>query len=294
MEIAVLADIHSNHVALERCMRYAEERGIRQFLFLGDYVGEFAYPERTMELLRGYEEKYDCTFIRGNKENYWLSYRDRGEEGWLEYSSTTGALFYAYHHLSARTLHFFDSLPVSRKLQYGGLPTLLVCHGSPDSVRGHMLPGNEETKSVLESSEVDVILYGHTHVQGKTLHKGKVALNPGSVGVPLRADGKTQFMILHGEEAQWREEFISLEYDRERVIRELYASELMERAPYWCMITERLLRNELPEEVAHARILERVMELCRKDTGECSWPDIPEKYWKQAVEQLLGASCSGG
>ena len=33
MEIAVLADIHSNYVALERCMRYAEERGIRQFLF---------------------------------------------------------------------------------------------------------------------------------------------------------------------------------------------------------------------------------------------------------------------
>lgn len=40
MEIAVLADIHSNHIALERCMGHALERGIRKFLFLGDYIGE--------------------------------------------------------------------------------------------------------------------------------------------------------------------------------------------------------------------------------------------------------------
>ena len=47
MEIAVLADIHSNYVALETCMRFALKRGIRKFLFLGDYIGEMAYPERT-------------------------------------------------------------------------------------------------------------------------------------------------------------------------------------------------------------------------------------------------------
>lgn len=292
MEIAVLADIHSNYVALEECMRYAQERGIRSFLFLGDYVGEFAYPERTMELLRKYDEVYDCTFIRGNKENYWLGYRDNGEKGWLEHNSTTGALYYAYHHLTKGDLQFFENLPVARKLQYGELPTLIACHGSPTDVRGHMLPGNEETKSILEASEVDLILYAHTHIQGKTEHMGKTALNPGAVGMPLKADGRTQFMILHGEQGRWQEEFISLEYDRERVIRELYASGLMERAPYWCMITECLLRNELPEEIAHARILEQVMTLCRQDTGECNWPNIPERYWEQAVKQLLYQRCS--
>lgn len=287
MEIAVLADIHSNYVALERCMCYAEKRGIRRFLFLGDYIGEFAYPERTMELLRRYNREYDCTFIRGNKEDYWLDYRNNGEQGWLEYNSTTGALYYAYHHLGRKDLQFFDSLPVARKLQYGEMPTLIACHGSPTRVRGNMLPGNTETKKTLEASEVDLILYAHTHIQGKTVHRGKMALNPGAVGVPLKADGKTQFMILHGEQGHWQEEFISLEYDRERVIRELYSSGLMERAPYWCMITERLLRNDLPEGIAHSRILERVMTLCEKETGKCNWPDIPERYWEHAMGQLL-------
>ena len=85
MELAVLADIHSNYIALERCMEYALNRGIFHFWFLGEYIGELAYPERTMELLGQYSEKYDCVFIRGNKENYWLKYRDGGEQGWPEY-----------------------------------------------------------------------------------------------------------------------------------------------------------------------------------------------------------------
>lgn len=286
MELAVLADIHSNYVALAQCMEYAMERGIRSFLFLGDYIGEFAYPERTMELLREYDGKYDCTFIRGNKEEYWLGYRDGGEQGWQEYSSTTGALYYAYRRLTEQDLKFFESLPFARKLQYSELPTLIACHGSPTSVRGQMLPGNEESKKVLEVSEVDWILYAHTHIQGKTVYKGKTALNPGSVGVPLKAGSKTQFTILHGEKGNWKEEFISLDYDRERVIRELYESGLMERAPYWCKMTELLLRNRLPEGIAHARLLERTMALCERETGACRWPDIPERYWEEALAEI--------
>lgn len=287
MEIAVLADIHSNYIALERCMEYALNRGIVHFLFLGDYIGELAYPERTMELLRQYNEKYDCVFIRGNKENYWLNYRDNGEQGWPEYNSTTGALYYAYHHLEKRDLDFFEGLPIARKLQYDYLPTLIACHGSPTDVRGEMRPGNQESRRVLEASEVSYILYGHTHIQGKTEHQGKAAVNPGSVGVALKAGAKAQFAILHGREGGWREEFISLDYDRERAVRELYESGLAERAPYWCLITERLFDGDVEEEVGHAEALFRAMELCRQDTGVCSWPDIPEKYWEQAVKELF-------
>lgn len=285
MEIAVLADIHSNYVALETCMAYALGRGIKSFLFLGDYIGEFAYPERTMALLREYAAKYDCMFIRGNKEEYWLEYRREGERGWEEYSSTTGALYYAYRHLTQEDLCFFEELPYAAKLQYAEAPTLIACHGSLTGVRGNMLPGNDETKKALESTDVDYILYGHTHIQGKTVHKGKVAINPGAVGVPLRAQGKTQFAILHGEREGWSEELVSLEYDRERVVRELAEAGLTQRAPYWCKITELLMHNRLPEEVAHMRILQKAMLLCEKENGVCVWPDIPEHCWEAALKE---------
>lgn len=286
MELAVLADIHSNHVALERCMGYALERGIAHFLFLGDYIGEFAYPERTMALLREYRRAYDCVFIRGNKEEYWSEYRDGGEKGWAEFGSGTGALYYAYHHLTQEDMAFFDSLPISRRLQYEGLPALIACHGSPTGVRGNMRPGNGETKRVLEASEEKLILYAHTHIQGKTVHMGKTALNPGAVGVPLQADGKTQFAILRGSGGVLSEEFVSLDYDRERVIRELYESGLMARAPYWCRVTEHLLRGDTSEEITHVRMLEHAMSLCEQETGELCWPGIPEKYWEQAAREL--------
>ncbi len=51
MDIAVLADIHGNYIALDKCIKYAEKRNIDTFLFLGDYVGELAYPEKAMGML---------------------------------------------------------------------------------------------------------------------------------------------------------------------------------------------------------------------------------------------------
>ena len=155
MELAVLADIHSNHVALEKCMEYALERGISDFLFLGDYLGEFAYPERTMDLLYQYDREYHCTFICGNKEEYWLKYRKREKDYWQEISSTTGMLYYSYSHVRERDFNFFEKLRLAQKLQYVSLPTLIACHGSPFSTRSGMRPGNEESKRILEQIEVD-------------------------------------------------------------------------------------------------------------------------------------------
>ena len=51
MDVAVLADIHGNFEAFQTCIHYALERNIKQFLFLGDYIGEFSFPQKTMELL---------------------------------------------------------------------------------------------------------------------------------------------------------------------------------------------------------------------------------------------------
>ncbi|MBQ7304946.1 MAG: metallophosphoesterase family protein, partial [Clostridia bacterium] len=57
MRIAVLADIHGNHVALERCLAHAEAQGAEAYWFLGDYVGELPCPQRTMEALYAWAEK---------------------------------------------------------------------------------------------------------------------------------------------------------------------------------------------------------------------------------------------
>lgn len=287
MDIAVLSDIHSNYIAFERCLEYALSRGISRFIFLGDYVGEFAYPERTMELLFSCQEKCKCTFIRGNKEEYWIEYRRENGNNWREHDSTTGALWYAYHHLSGRDIDFFEEIPIVREVRIEGFPALTVCHGSPENVKERLWKDTERAKEVMEKAETPVILCGHSHLQFAFRHQGRTLLNPGSVGLSHRAGGLSQFMILHGEQGSWREEFLSLDYDRQKAVKQLRESGLAERAPYWCKITERELGGVLPE-FTHGEVLKRVMQLCHEETGQWCWPDLPEKYWDMAFRELFG------
>lgn len=266
-------------------MEYSLSRGIRTFFFLGDYAGEFAYPEKVMKYLHALSRECECWFIKGNKENYWLDYRNNGEKGWKDWDSTTGSLVYSYGRLSKEELDFYETLPIMQTVVFPELEPLTLCHGSPFKVNEKLLPGMERTYEVMEMVEAPIILCGHTHVQGKILHNGRRVLNAGSVGVPLGSGGKAQFLILHGGDGTWTEEFISLEYDVESVIRELYEEKLNEHTPCWCRVTEKMLREG---NVSHGSVLGRAMELCRAETGDCVWPDIPERFWQQAVKEMLG------
>ncbi len=284
MKIAVFSDIHGNYIAFQKCLEYALDRQVSTFVFLGDYLGELAYPQRTMDILYSLREQYKCYFIKGNKEDYWIGYEKRGGNGWKEYDSTTGALYYTYHNLTASDMDFFKSMSHVGELNFEGLPSVTICHGSPDKANGKLLAGEEKTLAVVEKDPNSLILCGHTHVQGAFEHAGKQVLNVGAVGVPIGSRGETQFMILTGEAGEWSYEFMNLKYDVEQVIRDLKTSGLMEYAPCWSRVTKHLLRTG---ENPHGAVLNRAMELCKEDTGECNWPKVPEKYWKQAVEEMI-------
>lgn len=282
-DIGVLADIHGNDTALERCMTYAAERGIDTFLFLGDYIGELAYPERTMAMLQDIRARYDCTFIRGNKENYWIDYRTSGGGDWEDNNSTTGMLLYAYSHLSDEDIDFFESLPIKQRIEISGYQPFMICHGSPDRVSEKMVPGSERLRQILEDMDTELIISGHTHRQGQETHHGNVFLNPGSVGIPCLSGGKTQFLILHGGKEGWKEEFVSLEYNVDKVISDMRAERLDFHAPYWNYVTERLLKDG---KISNGTVLNQAMALCEAEQGKCVWPHIPEEYWARAVKEI--------
>lgn len=286
MKIAVFSDIHGNYIALQTCIKYALSQEIETFIFLGDYLGELAYPERTMALIYELSKKYQCSFIRGNKEDYWINYRKNKETWWHYNNSTTGSLLYTYEHLTSQDIDFFESLPISREISFAELPVLTACHGSPADNRKKLLRNDPDTNKIIKCSPTELILCGHTHVQTQIEEKSKRVLNPGSVGVPMFSNGKTQFLILHGntDTHTWVEEFVSLTYNVEQTIRELHLSGLDKYAPYWCKITENFLRNGL---ISHGEVLQKAMELCQKDTGICIWPNIPEKYYEQAILDLF-------
>ena len=284
MDIAVLSDIHGNYIALKRCMEYAFDRGIGTFIFLGDYLGDLPYPERTMQLIYELKEKYRCLFLRGNKEDYWLNYRKYGERSWKDNDSTTGMLLYTYSSLRDDDLLFFSQMKIAQEFTLDKLPTILLCHGSPYINNVQLLPNEPTTMEILDELRVSLIVCGHSHVQCKFEYNGKYVLNPGSVGMPLHSNSRTQFMILHGDAEVWTEEFISLEYDIDKVINLMQEAGLYEHAPLWSRISEYTLRKG---DISHGLVIERAIELCREDRGQCQWPNIAEKYWQQAIREML-------
>jgi len=281
MDIAVLSDIHSNYIALGKCVDYALGKGVTNFLFLGDYAGDCPFPQRTMQMLYELNEKYNCWFIRGNREEYMIDYKANGEQGWI-IGSSSGCLLYTYENLTNRDLDFFDKLPNHAKMELPGLPSFCYCHGSMNSSRELLYKNSENAKIALDDLETNILICGHTHEQGTFEYGGKKIINPGSVGIPLHYNGKTQFAIIRGTENHWDEEYLQLDYEREIILEEYAPSELSKFAPMWAVLSKEAIKTGKDGTM---KALERVIKLCTEETGDAIWPYIPEKYWEQAVRE---------
>lgn len=284
MQIAVFSDIHGNYTAFRKCVEFALKRNIDMFIFLGDYLGEFPYPQKTMEIIYGLKEKYTCFFIKGNKEDYWINRNNDKDCEWKNGNQTVGAMKYCYDNLAEKDIDFFKSLPVSKEIKFENTAAIMACHGSPNRNNEKMLPSDDRTNKRIDECACKYILCGHTHIQGIIEHGNKVELNSGSVGVSLHSGGKAQFMVLHQDGQEWDYEFISMDYDKENVIREMQESGLEKAAPYWTQITKHLI---LTGEVSHGTVLAKAIKLCEGETGENCWYNIPDKYWEEAISELL-------
>lgn len=284
MNIAVLSDIHGNHVAFESCLSYLEAREIDAFIFLGDYVGEFPHTERTMEIIYDLQKKVPCYIIRGNKEEYQLGGLGNDNPKWDAYPSTIGMIRYAGKHTREKDLAFFALLPITLSVEIPGMPAIRICHGSPRKIKEDIKAGNPVNQEIFAEIEEEYIVCGHTHRVTNVNEYSKKVWNPGSVGLSLDGSCQAQFMILHGKDGAWEPEFLSIDYDVEKVIQEMKDENLYILAPYWTKVTESLIRGC---KTSHGNVLWRAMTLCEQETGECHWPEVPEKYWQQAYGEMI-------
>lgn len=279
--IAVIGDIHSNYVGLEKCIEHALKQNPNEFLFLGDYISDCPYPQKTMEIIYEMDKNYRCRFIRGNREDYMLNHRKNPEERWT-YSSASGSLLYTYENLTEQDFRFFESLDMKGYYEKAGYPPFRYCHGSLVRSNEILEPDGENTVQLMESLDVDLLVSGHVHFQEEKNYDGKKILHPGAVGVSWYFDGKTQYMMLHGSKTGWEADFFRLNYDVEKIVADFETSGLNQKAPAWSKITIHTLRTGTDYNSA---CLRRASKLCEEAEGSVTWPDIPEKYWQQALQE---------
>ncbi len=283
MKIAVFGDIHSNHIALETCIHHAMDQGVDEFLFLGDYISDCPYPDKTMKVVYEMEEKYCCRFIRGNREDYMLNHRKHPEERWT-YSSASGNLLYTYENLTERDLDFYERIDIQGIYEKEGYPSFRYCHGSLMSSNELLLPENENLDKIMSDLDVNLLISGHTHIQETVRFGNKRLIHPGSVGLPWYYEGKTQYMILHGTQKGWEEEFFQLTYDVDRVKKEFETSGIMQKAHYWARLA---LHTLYTGDDYFSPCLQLAIKLCEEAETIVIWPDIPEKYWEMAYREFI-------
>ena len=285
MNIAVLSDIHGNHIALETCMEYLEKQDIDAYCFLGDYVGELPGTRQVMDTLYDLQRKLPYYIIKGNKEDYQLYGLGEGHPEWDAYPSTVGMLRYGRQQLTQEDISFLEKLPITDRIRIEGMEDIRICHGSQRAVKEDILPGGRQNGEILAGVEEKYVLCGHTHRAMDIQECGKTIWNPGSVGLPIITEGsmKAQFMLIHGGNGGWTPEFVALDYDIESVIRDMREKGLYKIAPYWSMVTECILRGR---KVTHGQVLCRAMELCEQENGRCDWPEVPENCWERAYEDM--------
>lgn len=278
MKLAILSDIHGNLEALRACLEVCEREKADEYVFLGDYTGELPEPQLTLGILYELKCTKRCHFIRGNREEYVLAGLGKGHPEWNEFKSVVGTMQYNADRLTAKDLSFFESLPITMRLEYKGLPALRLCHGSPSKASRALAALNDEELSMIKE---DIILFGHTHKVHDEVRGAKRMLNPGSVGIPLEGSD-AQIMFLDGINGKWHATFAAVNYDINKEISRLEESGLTNIAPYWTVVTISLLQGG---SIGHSAVLNRAMDITRRETGRCDWPAIPEYAMERAARE---------
>ena len=181
--LALISDIHGNAVGLKAVLADIARRRVDEIVCLGDVAAGGPQPREALERLR----RLGCAVVRGNADE-WLLGRmsaDEDEEG----RRLWAIVEWARGQLSDRDVAYIESFVPTIELDLGESRRLLCFHGSPRANSDRLLattPEKELTR-LLAGAAAEVLAGGHTHLQlARQLERG-LLVNPGSVGLPLRA-----------------------------------------------------------------------------------------------------------
>lgn len=223
-KIAIVADIHANYYCLKKTLQDIEKRGVKEILFLGDYITDGFENNKVLDVIKNY--KYA---IAGNRE---ISIANYDGHSWKNLEQFKNML-YTYQDITEENRNYIKSLSPYKIIMING-KKICLSHGTPFDSR-ECVDFNSFVifDKLIQEYLCDVYLFGHTHEAYCTTYKNKMFINPGSVILP--ADGPTsKYGIIDLENMKY--EAISIPYDFKE-LREYYRnSEYFKQNKEWCNI----------------------------------------------------------
>lgn len=193
----MLCDIHGNLPALQAVLAEVEEAGVDLIVFGGD-VAAGPMPVEAIEVLAGFGPR--ARFVRGNADRLMVESFD-GTPG-----SSGGSDSWPASMLSRAHRDFLNSFEPTVAVGVEVLGLVLCCHASPDSDDVPIItPATPDDVVVdaLASTQANLVVAGHTHMQFDRSVSGRRMVNAGSVGMPY-ADQPGAYWALIGDEVDLR------------------------------------------------------------------------------------------
>jgi putative phosphoesterase len=210
MRVGLVSDIHGNRVALDAVA--ADMPDVDRLVCAGDVVGYNPWHAACVEWIRD----RGVPTVMGNHD------RAVAGGGSFGFNSMAGAgVQHARETLSEEQIGWLGDLPDRRTAVDGRVK---LVHGHPDDPDRYTYPA--EFRPGLLGDE-DVLVLGHTHVQGHATYDEGVVVNPGSVGQPRDGDPRAAYAVLDLEAMTVDERRVS--YDVDRVVRAVAEAGLPER-----------------------------------------------------------------
>lgn len=216
MKIAVISDIHGNVQALNAVLCDIEKEKCDKIFCLGDLAMAGPEPAKTIDIIRDLEQASDFTVIQGNTDEMIANCDNQMLHILAEANPImANALECDATVISDDQKNYLRSLAPSKNIGEQGLKILLV-HGSPRKNNENIFPNLsiEEVEEMIESTDADIILCGHTHVPcGYQTNTKQTVINAGSVGRPFSEEPKSCYAVIEIENGGFEVKHKFVEYD---------------------------------------------------------------------------------
>jgi predicted phosphodiesterase len=222
--IACFGGIYNNYLALEAALADVRRRGVEAVYCLGDLGAFGPHPDRVFPLLR--DNGVQC--LQGNYDNSVGHELNDCQCGYLDPRDNYFAQIsydYTLEHTSAENREWLRTLPGEIRLDLGPL-RVLMCHGSPRKMNEFLWESTTSTQFLnwlADQHQADVILATHTGIKWqRELAQGRRFVNVGVLGRPEN-DGRRNvwYTLLEHDGRELTTEFIPIEYDDQRLAREM-------------------------------------------------------------------------
>jgi putative phosphoesterase len=239
MRIAVVADIHSNHIAFEAVLNDINTKDIDKIFFLGDYIFGGYGSNETVDLLMHYQtQTQKHLIISGNIDELITPIEENAD--WIYPINKQ-----IYNELGIERISFLKSLPSNILIEEEGI-SMYLCH-NPSEVevftevdslkREHNIPNLRELAKIANAMESDVCIFGHYHLFMDEEVNGKRFICPSSAGMPFNGDPKAQYIILDFFEGNITTSRQYVDYDRLKLVEGFDKKGYFEKDRNWSMNT---------------------------------------------------------